>query len=63
MSIIITNSTFIVNKAISIAHGSKVPDIAIHGSFISGDACFEERENQSTESVVQFPRPRIVVSR
>jgi hypothetical protein len=45
MSITITNSTFILKKALlSIAHGSKVPDVAIHDSCISGNAGFEERD-------------------
>ena len=56
MSITITNSTFKLGKALlSIPHGSKLPDIAIHGSFISGDACFEEREKQASGAVSTPP--------
>jgi hypothetical protein len=62
MSITITNSTFKFKKALlSVPRGSKVPDIAIHDSFISGDAGIEERDAPPPESVSCLPWRPIMV--
>jgi hypothetical protein len=62
MNITITNSTFKVRKALlSVPRGSKVPDITIHGSFISGDAGIEERDGPAAELVTRFPWHPIIV--
>jgi len=64
MRITVANSTFKFKKAfLSIPYGSKVPDIAIYDSFISGETGFEERDKPTAGSVTQFSCRRIIVDR